>query len=113
MSIWKASSVDETPEVELSHWRIFEARSPYWDGVTRHFIGYNITEGEGRVSSAITTFDLEKMQGITRSGRVYKLVGEPGWHTDAEFVWSRWCQINYVESQQDVTKEIVNESQPE
>jgi hypothetical protein len=108
MSIWNTKSVTESPEVILEQWRIFEAKSPYWEGVTRHFVGYNITDSEGRVSSAIQEFDPDTMQGITRSGRVYKLSGGPGWNSDAEYVWSRWCEINSIENQLDVTEEIKN-----
>lgn len=109
MTIWRATPVDQVPEIELDQWRIFEAKSPYWEGTTRHFIGYNLTEGEGRVSSAIQNFDHDKMIGITRSGRVYRLVGEPGWSRDAEFVWTRWCESNHVEDQRDVTGEVNHE----
>jgi hypothetical protein len=109
MSIWKVQPVNECPEITLVQWRIFEAKSPYWDGYTRHFIGYNTNDGEGRVSSAIHSFDPDSMQGFTRSGRIYKLSGSAGWNRDAEFVWSRWCQINHVEDQRDVTGEIIRE----
>ena len=109
MSIWNVKSIEESPEVVLEQWQIFEAKSPYWDGYTRHFMGYNINEREGRVSSAIQSFDFHNMQGLTRSGRVYKLLGESGWSRDAEYVWSRWCQINHVEDQINVTKEFENE----
>jgi hypothetical protein len=108
MTIWTVKPINEAPEIELEQWQIIEARSPYWDGVTRHFVGYNITDCEGRVSSAITQFDETKMQGITRSGRVYKLVGKPNWNKDAEYVWCRWCSINHVEDQQNITKEFTD-----
>lgn len=110
MSIWTVSPITETPEVDLEQWKVVEVESPYWDGRTRHFVGYNLTEGEGRVSSAIQQFDAETMQGITRSGRVYRLVGNPGHSSDAEYVWDRWCRINQAENEQDVTMEITNGS---
>jgi hypothetical protein len=111
MSIWSTKSIDEAPEVILEQWNIFEVKSPYWEGYTRHFVGYNISDNEGRVSSAIQNFDPTSMQGITRSGRVYKLVGDPGWHKDAEYVWCRWCNINHVEDQRNITKEFKNEQE--
>ena len=108
MSLWEASSVEETPSVVLSRWRIFEVVTPYYDLPTRHFVGYNETEHEGRASSAIQEFDRTTMQGVTRSGRVYQLIGEPGMDRDALYVWSRWSQINHVETSKDITEEFKN-----
>jgi len=103
MPIWKTTAITETPEIVLAQWRIYES-----DIKERHFVGYNLTEGEGRVSSAIQTFDENTMTGITRSGRVYKLQGAPGWNSDAEYTWNRWKHINSVESSEDVTNQVVH-----
>lgn len=92
MSIWKTTPIDQTPEIRLSSWSVFEL--PNGD---RHFVGYNETEHEGRVSSMIMTFDPGTMKGVTRSGRVYQLVGPPGYSTDGTYVWYRWCNINDVD----------------
>lgn len=99
--IWETSPVTEVPEINLRSWRVIEIE----DG-TRHFIGYNETEGEGRVSSAIKTFDKKTMRGLTRSGRVYQLVGSAGFNGDAMYVWNRWKQINKVEVEKDVSEEL-------
>lgn len=106
MSIWKATSVADTPEIVLSQWRIVEVTSPYWDGTSRHFTGYNETEHEGRVSSEIVEFDPTNMCGVTKSGRTYKLIGPPGHNGDGEYVWSRWKAINQVETETDVSDEV-------
>jgi hypothetical protein len=90
--VWKTTSVTETPELNLSQWCVYEID----DNKDRHFVGYNETEGEGRVSSKIVQFDKESMRGITASGRVYQLVGNPGRNGDAAYVWARWKQINDV-----------------
>jgi hypothetical protein len=108
MSVWMTSGVDETPSVVLSRWRIFEVVTPYHDLPTRHFVGYNETEREGRASSAIQEFDFTTMQGVTRSGRVYQLTGAPGMDKDALYVWNRWSQINEVETYKDITEEFKN-----
>jgi hypothetical protein len=108
MNVWQASSVEETPSVVLTCWRIFEVTTPYHDLPTRHFVGYNETEGEGRASSAIQEFDKNTMQGITRSGRVYRLTGESGMDRDALYVWHRWSQVNHVETVKDITEEFKN-----
>jgi len=106
MPIWKPASVDRAPEVTMSEWRIMEVTSPYWDGASRHFVGHNVTDGEGRVSSNIVEFDKEKMVGITRSGRVYHLVGSSRQDADAGYVWNQWKKINHVDSELDVSESI-------
>lgn len=106
MSIWKTTSVTDTPEIVLSQWRIVEVTSPYWDSTSRHFTGYNETEREGRASSEIKEFDPTTMCGVTNSGRTYKLIGPPGHNGDGEYVWSRWKAINKVETETDVSDEV-------
>lgn len=108
MSIWKPNDVDKTPSIVMTNWKVFEVTSPYWDGSSRHFVGYNQTESEGRVSSEIQSFDPESMRGWTRSGRIYQLSGRPGTDEDAEYVWQKWLHINDIISFNDVTKEYIS-----
>lgn len=96
MSIWKTLTIEERPHIILTRWRIFEVWSENEDPTTRHFVGYNCRDSEGRVSSAITTFDRDSLTGITDSGRIYKLSGESGYDPDAEYVWGRWVSINRI-----------------
>jgi hypothetical protein len=95
MSIWKASDISETPHIQLSEWAIYEVqcgdRPP-----SRHFVGYNLIEREGRVSSAIVEFDRKSLTGKTESGRIYSLVGEEGYNSDARYVWAHWKRLNRV-----------------
>ena len=100
MAIWKATSVMQTPQLKLVRWRVYEGE----DGA-RHFVGYNITEGEGRVSSAVTSFDPATRRGVTASGRVYALVGPAGYDADAEYVWRGWLTVN-VGAYHDVTDSV-------
>ncbi|MET3821333.1 hypothetical protein ACVK00_000245 [Burkholderia sp. PvR073] len=102
MPIWRLPSSDEAPNVTLSSWRIFEI-----DAGTRHFVGADVLDLTGRVSSAITNFDRATLRGQTRSGRVYQLVGQDGWSLDAEYVWKRWCTVNDVKSYSDVTMQLL------
>jgi len=89
----------------MTSWRVFEI-----DGRDRHFCGYNVLLREGRVSSRIEEFDQTTMTGRTKSGRIYRLQGSPGWNGDAQYVWGRWCSINGIdaESVKNVSEEIVN-----
>ncbi len=96
MTVWHATDITTTPEVVLANWKIYEVCSELWTKKTLHFVGYNISEREGRVSSAITEFDLATMCGRTSSGRVYKLLGARGSESDSAYVFSRWCNLNKI-----------------
>lgn len=101
MNIWKATPIDQTPEITLSSWKVYEL--PNGD---RHFVGYNETEREGRVSSRIESFDSATLKGVTQSGRVYQLIGDSGRDGDADYVWSAWKKINSVEKYKDVSESV-------
>lgn len=100
MTIWRTSPVRDTPILELAQWSVFQTETG-----ERHFVGYNVTEGEGRVSSAVVSYDPETKQGRTSSGRIYQLVGEPGFNGDAAYTWGRWCDVNCVSEIRNVTEE--------
>ena len=104
MYIWNAASVEETPVVRLSRWSVREVQPR----ATRHLLGHNLTEREGRVSSTITEYDAERHRVTTESGRVYELVGPPGQDSDAEGVWRSWLRcvgLEEASSWSDVTHE--------
>src|SRR5277367_6572684 len=75
--IWRTTPVADVPEIELRNWKVVEVASSK-EGMRndRHFVGYNITEHEGRVSSKIIHWDRETRTGTTKSGRTYKLLDE-------------------------------------
>ena len=104
--VWKCAPVSARPEIILANWRVFEVQLPNRTQRTRHFAGQNIEDCEGRASSAIVTFDSETGQGMTESGRIYKLQGPRGFTDDAEYTWNRWKSINSVTEVVDVTAEI-------
>jgi hypothetical protein len=99
--LWKTSSVEETPVVSMGRWSVRQTETG-----DRHIVGYNITEGEGRVSSKIASFDKETMVATTRKGRKYELRRhDSGVNMDSEYVWQAWCRINEVEDWTDVTEQ--------
>jgi hypothetical protein len=102
MPIWTIASVTTEPQVTLSRWRILETEEG-----TRHFVGADARDFTGRVSSAIVVFDPPALRGQTISGRIYQLIGEPSWSSDADYVWSLWCRVNNVPSHNDVTKQLL------
>lgn len=103
MPIWKLPSSAEQPRIPLSRWSIFETQNG-----SRHFVGVDMLDSSGRVSSAIVRFDPATMQGTTRSGRIYELVGKNGSSLNAEYVWKKWCELNEVTSYTDVTKRLLD-----
>lgn len=89
--IWKPASVVEEPETVLTQWQVVEVNNPNGSGWDTHFIGY--ADYEGRVCSAVQTYDPTNRRGITASGRVYELLGKSGHNGDAEYVFKRWLTI--------------------
>lgn len=102
MPIWKPRPASELPKIPLSRWRIFETE----DG-SRHFVGVDMFDSSGRVSSPIVAFDPATLQGTTHTGRVYELVGKAGWSGDVEYVWKRWCEMYDVTSYTDITERLL------
>jgi len=105
MPIFAVAPVHEEPEETISRWSIREARFDEPNDQSRHVVGYVARKGKGRVSSAIQSFDRDKMRIQTRSGRVYQLEGPPGFDPDAEYVWAHWKTLNQVRDETDVTQE--------
>lgn len=87
----------------MSRWRIFETV----DG-SRHFVGVDMFDSSGRVSSPIVTFDPVTRQGTTQTGRIYELVGRKGSSLNVEYVWGRWCELYEVTSYSDVTELLLD-----
>lgn len=98
-SIWQVADVKDEPHTQLTQWRIFLV-----DGKDIHFVGYTGGwHGEGRVCSAVQTFDPATRKGTTKSGRIYELVGDSGFNKDAMYVWARWLGLYGSPPAEDVT----------
>lgn len=104
-SLWSTPPVSEQPVIILVRWRVVEVQTKD-SQIERHFIGYNQKDQEGRVSSAIQNYNVETGQGVTRSGRVYQLIGEPGYDQDGEWVWANWTRVNQFLNEKDVSGEF-------
>lgn len=92
----------------ITSWSIKEVNWGANELLTRHLIGFVLQESAGRATSAIQSFDKENRLIQTQSGRLYQLIGEPGTHGDAEYVWKQWKNINGVRDEKDVTHEYWN-----
>lgn len=99
-SLWETPPVSDQSSITLTRWSVKETHTG-----ERHFVGYNLEDCEGRVSTAIRSFDQTTGFGITESGRVYRLVGPPGYDPDGDWVWTHWASSRKVDWQ-DVTDEF-------
>ncbi|CAG9269534.1 conserved hypothetical protein [Paraburkholderia caribensis] len=99
MPIWKPLPASELPRIPLSRWRILETE----DG-SRHFVGVDMFDSSGRVSSPIVNFDPVTMQGTTQTGRIYELIGRRGSSLNVDYVWIRWCELYEIASYTDITE---------
>jgi hypothetical protein len=88
--------------VVLERWSIRETSAG-----TRHFLGFNLVDGDGRVSTPIQSFDPVTRTGVTESGSTYRLVGRAGHDQDAEYVWAIAAKAWEVEQWRDITAELV------
>jgi len=98
MSIWRTIPVTAQPALTLQDWSVIELP----DG-KRHFVGYCVENCEGRVSSTIVSVDPRKLCGSTATGRVYRLAGEPGYSSDAEYVLRSWLAMYKLTTWTDIT----------
>jgi hypothetical protein len=107
--LWIPPTTADQPDLTLTGWAVFEALLPAIGHPTVHFVGYHAADSEGRVSSPIEQFDSASRCGVSRSGRVYQLAGEPGLGADAQYVWARWLRIWEATVVRDCTDSVVQE----
>lgn len=100
MPVWRVADVSAEPEMSISEWEIMETQTG-----SRHFVGCDVHNCTGRVSTAIQEFDPTVLRGVTSSGRVYQLVGPRGCSENGRYIWERWCSVNDITSYTDVTVE--------
>ena len=104
--VYRPRPVDEEPDAILTRWRVYEVSVP-GTPVTRHFVGHNLITGDGRVSSPIQSWAVIKREGITASGRRYRLEGPYGTGMDSQYVFGVWCLRNRIDKDdlRDVSQE--------
>lgn len=62
--------VKDAPAICLGNWSVVEINGSHY------FVGQDLTDHEGRVSTKIVRYDLNRKIGTTLSGRRYHLIGE-------------------------------------
>jgi hypothetical protein len=105
MPVFSIASIHDEPEESIIDWSVHEASYGESNGRTHHLVGYIARQRLGRVSSAIQEFDRDKMRIKTSSGRIYNLEGQPGFNSDADYVWAHWKAINDVKKDVNVTNQ--------
>ncbi|MEY3787527.1 MAG: hypothetical protein RIQ94_983 [Pseudomonadota bacterium] len=105
MPVFSIASIHDEPEESIIHWSVHEVSYGESNDRTHHLVGYITRQRLGRVSSAIQAFDRDKMRIKTSSGRIYHLEGQPGFNSDADYVWSHWKAINDAKDDINVTNQ--------
>jgi len=101
--LWPIESVVDRPEVALSRWRLYEISSAFSEAPTLHLVGWANETAQGQVSSPVQHFDPASRLCVTRSGRRYRLIGQPSHCDDAAFVWLAWKRLNGADDERDFT----------
>jgi len=103
MSLYVLPTPDCLPEIVVSHWSVRRTRKG------DHIVGRDIADRDARASTAIQHFDAARATATTSSGRRYVLQGAPGRTHDSEYVWKRWCRVNSVVEDHDVSEDYVQQ----
>lgn len=106
MPIFLPPTVATHPNERLESWAVFEVTLPGLSSPTLHAAGH-VDDGTGRVSSPLVNIDEVARSVVTRSGRVYRLVGRPGLGGSGEYVWNRWTAGWRAQNVKDVTAEFL------
>jgi hypothetical protein len=103
-SVHESEPVAREPHKQISRWGLYQF---HFAGGTRsrHLVGWS--GNEGRVSTAVEVLNLESMTATTESGRVYAMVGPPGWDSDATYVMGVWMRVNSVLRHKNMTKALM------
>lgn len=111
-NIWSQPPVAIEPEKWLASWQVYKAISSKYpmSNFGYHFVGFDVHGKHGAVSSKLEQFDPLRMRGITQSGRIYQLLGEPGVDPDAQYTLDGWGKQNQV-VMQEATKEFIQHYQ--
>ena len=104
MPIWTPPTSAEQPDLTLLGWAVFLVLVPEIGTPTAHAVGYNLRDGEGRVSSPIVKVDDQRRCVVTSTGRVYRLSGQPGLGSDASYVWARWLRMWNADVKEDLSQ---------
>ena len=108
--MWHPPPVEVEPRTLLSQWRVYQVDMDFdGAGMSNHLIGVT-RGGSGRVSSPVQEFDHATQCAVTRSGRIYELVGPSGTSSNATFVWTYWLVRNNILEYTEITQDYEPEN---
>ncbi len=107
MTTWSIESINESPDVELIHWAVYEVQLASRDAPTRHLVGTRRQNPWGKVSSAIVAIDSVQRLVMIESKKIYELQGEPGFAAGGDAVWHQWLAMYQLTAYTDVTDEVM------
>lgn len=107
MTSWSIESINDSPDVELIHWTVYEVRLASRDAPTRHLVGTRRQNPLGKVSSAIVAIDPVQRLFMTESKKIYELQGESGLAAGSNVVWHQWLAMYQLTVYTDVTGEVL------
>lgn len=107
MPVWIPESTEKQPEIQLDSWRIIRVKYKKEDDLTDDRLIGVVSDMSGRLSSDIKSFNKDRLEATTRSGRRYKLVGRNTLTSNGEYMLNRIKAIAY--SVEDVTHEYFDD----
>ena len=100
----RVGTPEQEPSPVISRWRLVQVR--HADGnVQRHL--YGNVEDEGRITTAVTTMDLQTLLVKTSSGRVYAIHGEPRSEYDASSLYRAWLKAGERTELKDLSRSLL------
>lgn len=107
MTSWSIESINDSPDVELIHWAVYQVHLASRDAPTRHLVGTRRQNPLGKVSSAIVAIDPVQRLVMTESKMIYELQGEAGFAEGSDAVWHQWLTMYGLSAYRDVTDEVM------
>jgi hypothetical protein len=90
MTLRSVPSVDVQPLVHVSRWRILAITTEifFMKGLM-YIVGFCEESQKYRISTAIVSINQKRRCCVTRTGRIYMLVGPSGYDEQAQRAWLR------------------------
>lgn len=107
MTSWSIESINDSPDVELVRWSVYEVRFASRDAPTRHLVGTRRQNPFGKVSSAIVAIDPVQRLVMTESKKIYELEGDAGFVGGGDAVWHQWLAMYQLTVYTNVTGEVL------
>jgi hypothetical protein len=113
---YQVPGIQHEPEATLKDWQILKVT--FDDDTSSFHLNGRCQYHGGRFSTAIKEFNKDTMIAVTSSGRVYQLIGESGYNSDAAYIAGVWLTRNraklpaedYSEKIDEMIKELEDEN---